>query len=102
MKKIVLLPVLVLIALHAFSQIDLKGGLNKAKQDAIAKAKGAVDNKMDASRKEFDESNFNYAISFSDNAGLFETKEKGDRFKNSMVEGYKVVKEEADPIDRAK
>ncbi|MGZ4033818.1 MAG: CHAT domain-containing protein [Bacteroidia bacterium] len=76
---------------NSFSQIDFKGALNKAKDDAIQKAKETGNNKMDESRKEFDESNFNYAISFSDNAGLFETKEKSDRLKNSVIGGYEAV-----------
>lgn len=102
MKKLFFLSLFVCCVFKLSSQIDLKGGLNKAKQDAINKAKTAADNKIDASRKEFDESNFNYAISFSDNAGLFETKEKGDRLKNSMMEGLKSAKDEIEPVDRAR
>ncbi|MFL5765077.1 MAG: CHAT domain-containing protein [Bacteroidia bacterium] len=96
---------LLLMTVNGFCQIDLKGSLNRVKQDALQKAKEAGENKMDESRKEFDESNFNYAISFSDNAGLFETKEKSDRLKNTMIEGYKIGsnKEESDlTVDRAK
>lgn len=90
MRKSFLFLLAICLSANAFSQIDLKGALNRAKEDALKKAKEAGENKMDDSRKEFDESNFNYAISFSDNAGLFETKEKSDRVKNALIEGYKV------------
>ena len=90
MKKVLFLLIAISISTVSFSQIDLKGSLNRVKQDAIQKTKDAGEKKMDDSRKEYDESNFNYAISFSDNAGLFETKEKSDRLKNTMIEGYKV------------
>ena len=76
MKKVLLLLSVIFLAPSAFPQIDMKGTLNKVKKDAIQKTKDAGEKKMDDSRKEYDESNFNYAISFSDNAGLFETKEK--------------------------
>lgn len=104
MKKSLLLIVSLILFANAFSQIDFKGALNKAKEDALKKAKEVGENKMDDSRKEFDESNFNYAISFSDNAGLFETKEKSDRVKNALIEGYKVSTDrDADlTVDRAK
>lgn len=105
MKKTLSLVLIILYSAISYSQIDLKGSLNKVKQDAIQKTKEAGEKKMDDSRKEYDESNFNYAISFSDNAGLFETKEKSDRLKNSMIEGYKVTtnKDESDlTVDRGK
>ena len=91
MKKNLLLLSCTFLFGSAFSQIDLKGALNRAKDDAVSRAKDAGKNKVDDSRKEFDESNFNYAISFSDNAGLFETKEKSDRLKNSALGGVAAV-----------
>lgn len=105
MKKLLLTLFAISFSRVSFSQIDLKGSLNKVKQEAIQKTKDAGEKKMDDSRKEYDESNFNYAISFSDNAGLFETKEKSDRLKNTMIEGYKITtnKDESDlTVDRAK
>src|SRR3989304_5641848 len=104
MKKSFLLTFSICLFTSVFAQIDFKGELNKAKEDALKKAKEVGENKMDDSRKEFDESNFNYAISFSDNAGLFETKEKSDRVKNALIEGYKVTTDhDADlTVDRAK
>jgi len=41
------------------------------------KAKQKVNEKLDKKQKEFDESNFNYAILFLDNSGAFEAEEKG-------------------------
>ena len=41
-------------------------------------------NKMDKMRENYDESNFNYAISFLDNSALFESEEKG----NSLATGF--------------
>ncbi len=105
MKKVLFLLIAISISIVSFSQIDLKGSLNRVKQDAIQKTKDAGEKKMDDSRKEYDESNFNYAISFSDNAGLFETKEKSDRLKNTMIEGYKVGTNKDDKdltVDRGK
>ena len=105
MKKLLFLILTLSSSTVSISQIDFKGSLDKVKKDAIQKTKDAGEKKMDESRKEYDESNFNYAISFSDNAGLFETKEKSDRLKNSLIEGYKIGtnKDEADlTVDRAK
>jgi len=105
MKKVLFLSLAISISTVSISQIDFKGSLDKVKKDAIQKTKDAGEKKMDESSKEFDESNFNYAISFSDNAGLFETKEKSDRLKNTMIEGYKVGtnKDESDlTVDRGK
>jgi len=45
--------------------------------------------KMDKMKQEFDESNFNYAISFLDNSGLFESKEKGSTLKSMLLNNSK-------------
>lgn len=59
--------------------------------------------KLEKAKKDYDEASFNYAISFSDNAGLFETKEKGDRHKELMANTLKFSEgADLDPIDRAK
>src|SRR4051812_45850444 len=39
----------------------------------------------DKKRQDYDESNFNYAISFLDNSGLFETDEKGNGLTSSFA-----------------
>lgn len=65
----------------------LQSGLQNTSQNMAAalkwkareKARESMDKKLEKSRNEFDASNFNYAISFSDNSALFETKEKGGR-----------------------
>lgn len=68
--------------------------LNKIKQEANDKLKKAtadnvqekIRSKFNKMRGDFDESNFNYAIIFSDNSGLFETKEKFERNKVLFLE----------------
>ncbi|MBC7862352.1 MAG: CHAT domain-containing protein [Bacteroidia bacterium] len=57
---------------------------NNAKIKARQKAFESYDKKLAKSRAEFDASNFNYAISFSDNSALFETAEKGSRTTSYM------------------
>lgn len=88
--------VLILISFNLFlvgtssAQINLLNTINQLKNTELGdKIKNSFSEKLDESRKEYDESNFNYAISFSDNAGLFETKEKGDRNKIILVEAIK-------------
>jgi CHAT domain-containing protein len=116
MKRI-LLPAALIISFTAHAQFDTGGLLNKAKdkakekaeekkeetkQDLKDKAKNAAAQKLDNVRKEYDESNFNYAISFSDNAGLFETKEKGERNKVMLIEAVKSSDQEVEsPSERA-
>lgn len=55
--------------------------------------------RMQERRKDFDDVDFNYAISFSDNAGLFETKEKGDFLKGTLKEGLDVALKNIDITD---
>lgn len=67
------------------AQINIGGLKDKLKEktdNAVADklkshAKNQLNESLDKSRKEFDESNFNYAISFIDNSGTFENAEKG-------------------------
>lgn len=63
---------------------------DKAKEKATTKSLEALDKK----RKEYDESNFNYAICFIDNSGLFETSERGSGFANDFLNGFKLIKKE--------
>ncbi len=60
--------------------------VNTAKWKAREKAKEQIDKKLEKARNEFDASNFNYAICFSDNSALFETEEKGARATNYLAE----------------
>ncbi len=56
---------------------------NKAKNEARNRMYSSLDN----ARKEFDASNFNYAISFIDNSGTFEADEKGNRIGGTVKNG---------------
>lgn len=85
MKKKLLSLGFVLTFSICLAQINLGGLKDKLKEktdNAIAdklknQAKNQLNESLDKSRKEFDESNFNYAISFIDNSGTFENSEKG-------------------------
>jgi CHAT domain-containing protein len=85
MKKIILLTVLFFDFCFTNAQINIGGLKDKLKEktdNAVAdkfksQGKSQLAESMDKSRKEFDESNFNYAISFIDNSGTFENSEKG-------------------------
>jgi hypothetical protein len=57
-------------------QIPLGGLLNSEVKNKI---KGKLVDRLAEARKNYDETNFNYAISLSDNAGLYETNEMGKR-----------------------
>lgn len=64
---------------------DLKNVANKklqtlATKENLDKATDAVLKSMENARAEFDSTDFDYAILISDNSGLFDVKEKGERF----------------------
>lgn len=99
MKRIFFSIALTLILFNLNAQVDFGSFGNKIKDKAKEAGKEklietknntltAIDKKLEKSRQEFDDSNFNYAISFADNSGLFETNEKGTRatgaLKNTM------------------
>src|ERR1043165_2933753 len=46
-----------------------------------------ITKKMDKMREDYDESNFNYAISFLDNSALFEAEEKGNALTTGAFSG---------------
>ncbi len=60
----------------------LKNKLNKITNDPAAFIKDQATSKLDEARSEFDSSSFNYAVALSDNATLFESKEKGAKLGN--------------------
>jgi CHAT domain-containing protein len=74
---------ILLFAATAQSQIGLDYIKNKAKDK--------VNEKLDKKQKEFDESNFNYAILFLDNSGEFEADEKGLSISNSITNSSKLL-----------
>jgi CHAT domain-containing protein/Flp pilus assembly protein TadD len=63
---------------------DLKNAANNkvrtlATKENLNKATGSILKNMEKARAEFDSTDFDYAILISDNAGLFDVKEKGER-----------------------
>lgn len=56
----------------------------KEKEQKIKEASNFGKN-ADKKKAEYDESNFNYAISFLDNSGLFEAEEKGNAFTSALI-----------------
>ncbi len=97
MKKITIIVGLTFAFGVCFAQINLGGLKDKLKDktdNAVAdklksKAKSQLNESLDKSRKDFDESNFNYAISFIDNSGTFENDEKGSSVGNSISNARK-------------
>ncbi|HEY9488015.1 MAG TPA: tetratricopeptide repeat protein, partial [Chryseosolibacter sp.] len=82
--------VIVVIACISVSQVnaqllrDLKNAANNkvrelATVDNLNKATSSLLKNMEKARAEFDSTDFDYAILISDNAGLFDIKEKGER-----------------------
>lgn len=93
-NSITLLFILSFLLLSIRCKAQFGIDLNKIKQEANDKLKKAttdnvqekIRSKFNKIREDFDESNYNYAICFSDNAGLFETKEKFERNKVMLLD----------------
>lgn len=81
MQKLhIIIALLFLGSLPSFSQFGLGGIASELKDKAKQKAKDKANENLEKQRKEYDESNFNYAISFLDNSGSFEAAEKGNSY----------------------
>jgi hypothetical protein len=105
MKRFLLFT-LAYYATGAFAQMDLGGFMKDKANEAKDKAKKTVREKTtehwEKKRQEYDESNFNYAISFLDNTGLFEATEKGNNFSSTLLSGAKFANNEEKSVeDRA-
>lgn len=84
MLKKFITPAFIFLSLSAFPQFNLGSIRDKVKEsndNALNELKNRGKNKtqesLDKAKKDFDASNFNYAISFIDNSGTFENQEKG-------------------------
>src|SRR5688572_15479592 len=78
--------ILCLICFQLNAQLlrDLKNAANNkarnlATKENLSKATGSLLKNMEKARAEFDSTDFDYAILISDNAGLFDVQEKGER-----------------------
>lgn len=82
-RLLLLFLMIFLVSLESHAQIKdiLKNQKDKIKEKAKDKAKdkaqSLMESEMDKIRGGYDSTNFNYAIALSDNAGLFEDKQKG-------------------------
>ena len=87
MKRLVVFATIVLLfcpKLNAQLLRDLKNAANNkvktlATKENLNKATNSLLKNMEKARAEFDSTDFDYAILISDNAGLFDVKEKGER-----------------------
>lgn len=85
MCKRYLTIVLCCLAISLFSQTEKKN-IFKEKADKLRElANTDFGKKMDQKKADYDESNYNYAISFIDNSSLFEADEKGNSFTTSLI-----------------
>ncbi len=93
MRRICLLLPILFACLQSPSQIlknILKAKTNQVKEMAAEK----VMEGWEKMSREYDESNFNYAISFLDNSGIFEADEKGSGFVSNALLGSKMASKE--------
>lgn len=86
MRLVVLATIGLLASLSVHAQLlrDLKNAANSkvrtlATKENLNKATSSLLKNMEKARAEFDSTDFDYAILISDNAGLFDVKEKGER-----------------------
>lgn len=107
MQKItLLLSTLIILGLESRAQLELGGFMkdkaNEARDKVKQKAREKATEGLEKQRKEYDESNFNYAICFLDNSGTFEADEKGNAFSSTLLNSAKFANnEEKSAEDRA-
>jgi CHAT domain-containing protein len=97
---------LFVVYFNCASQINVGGFIkdkaNETRDKAKEKAREKATESLEKQRKEYDESNFNYAISFLDNSGTFEASEKGSSFSSNLLNTAKFANNEEKSIeDRA-
>ena len=85
--KFILQIALILVVTSLNSQTKLENFFDNTNKKIKEKTSGNFEKKQ----KDYDESNFNYAISFLDNSGLFEADEKGNSNNNTLLKGTKLV-----------
>lgn len=105
MQKFLCFFILVFLSLSTYSQSVggfLKDKANDSKGKLKEKGREKATESLDKQRKEYDESNFNYAISFLDNSGTFEADEKGNAFSSTLLNTAKLANDESKSVeDRA-
>lgn len=103
MQKTVFITFLALLfSLGAISQIDVGGFMKEKANQAKNKIKEKTIDNWEKKQQEYDASNFNYAISFLDNSGVFEADEKGGAFSSNLLNATKFANQEEKSLeDRA-
>lgn len=106
MQKLFTITLLLFCWLGLGSQVNVGGFLkdkaNESKDKLKEKGREKATESLEKQRKEYDESNFNYAISFLDNSGTFEAEEKGNAFSSTLLNTAKVANDEEKSVeDRA-
>lgn len=106
MRKIHYLFSLIITCSTLSAQVNVGGFLkdksNEAKDKAKEKARDKATESLEKQQKEYDESNFNYAICFLDNSGNFEAAEKGNAHSSTILNTIKLANNEEKSIeDRA-
>jgi CHAT domain-containing protein len=84
MKKFICV-LLLLNFCNVLAQTKIEAFWDKKVDAAKSKIRRNTTDVWEKKRADYDESNFNYAISFLDNSGLFETEEKGSSFMSSFA-----------------
>ncbi len=84
-KLVLLIFLIVKVGFNLKSQTKLEEFFDKKQEKINRKIKEKTTDKWEKRRQEYDESNFNYAICFLDNSGLFEADEKGNGLSSMFL-----------------
>lgn len=102
MKRIYFFASLLLASVTMFAQLPkipkIPGGMVKDK--VAEKAKEMAAKEFNKSRAEYDTTSFNYAVSLSDNAGLFENEERWQK-NQKMFSDLKQIRDGQTPLEQA-
>ncbi len=102
MKWLTLLFLTVFYSLPA--QINLGDYVKNKALDAKDKAKDFAHDKLvdklEKQRQQFDESNFNYAICFTENSGAFESEEKGSAIGQLALNADQAIQKESKSVEQ--
>jgi CHAT domain-containing protein len=98
-NKIFIGFLLLLFGYKATSQINIGGFMKDKATQAKNKVKEKTTESWEKNQKDYDASNFNYAISFLDNSGVFEADEKGGTFRSNLRGALKFLNSEEKTIE---
>lgn len=105
MIKKLFIILLLLVCFQAQAQIldRLKDKAKNAAKNAARSAKEGFFQEMNKMKEEYDTTSFNYAIALSDNAALFQNKERFGRQKVFLMKGlYRADERRESPLDNAR